>query len=254
MTILHSIFFGIIEGITEFLPVSSTGHLIIASHLMGISDAAFTKSFEIIIQLGAILAVVVFYWKKLWKMETIKKLVVAFIPTGVLGLLLYKIVKTYLLESLPLVLLMLGIGGVALIAFEFWYARKDQSLATEDISYKNAFFIGLFQSLAIVPGVSRSAATIVGGLSLGLKRSAIVEFSFLLAVPTMLAATLLDVYKNIDTFSIQQVGVLSIGFVAAFIVAMGSIVFLLRYIRKHTFVPFGVYRILIAVLFWIVLF
>jgi undecaprenyl-diphosphatase len=212
-----------------------------------IPDTAFLKSFEIIIQLGAIVAVVVLYWKTLWKMETIKKLIVAFIPTGIIGLLLYRVVKTYLLESLSLVVWMLLLGGIALVLFEYWYGKRNNEEASEVLTYKQSFYIGLFQALAIVPGVSRSAATIVGGLSLGLKRSTIVEFSFLLAVPTMLAATLLDLYKNSGTFSVHDIGILSVGFVTAFLVAMGSIVFLLRYIRKHTFTPFGMYRIAVAV-------
>ncbi|MES2224558.1 MAG: undecaprenyl-diphosphate phosphatase [Patescibacteria group bacterium] len=249
MTILHSIFFGIIEGITEFLPISSTGHLILASRVLHVPETSFTTSFDIIIQLGAILAVVVLYWKQLWKLETIKKLIVGFVPTGIIGLLLYKIAKTYLLSSAGLVAWVLLIGGIVLIAFEYWYARKNEADATETISYKQAFLIGIFQSLAIVPGLSRSAATIIGGLSLGIKRETIVEFSFLLAVPTMLAATVLDIYKNASSFSADQVGVLSIGFLTAFAVALCSIVLLLRYIRKHNFVPFGIYRIAIAVVF-----
>ncbi len=247
MNILHSIVLGILEGITEFLPISSTGHLIIAGRLLHLPDTAFLKSFEIIIQLGAILAVVVLYWKTLWKMETIKKLIVGFIPTGIIGLLLYKVVKMYLLESLSLVAWALLIGGIVLIAFEYWYGKRDNKEASEVVSYKQAFYIGLFQSLAIVPGVSRSAATIIGGLSLGLKRSTIVEFSFLLAVPTMLAATLLDLYKNSGAFSVHDIGILGMGFVTAFVVAMGSIVFLLKYVRKHNFVPFGMYRIVLAI-------
>lgn len=247
MNILHSIVLGIVEGITEFLPISSTGHLIIAGRLLHLPETALLKSFDIIIQLGAILAIVVLYWKTLWKMETIKKLIVAFIPTGVIGLVLYKVVKTYLLESLSLVSWMLLIGGIVLIAFEYWYGKRNNEEASEEVSYKQAFYIGLFQALAIVPGVSRSAATIVGGLSLGLKRSTIVEFSFLLAVPTMLAATVLDLYKNSSAFSVHDIGILSVGFVTAFVIAMGSIVFLLRYIRKHTFKPFGVYRIMVAI-------
>jgi undecaprenyl-diphosphatase len=252
MNIFHSIILGIVEGITEFLPVSSTGHLIIASRLLGVMDSPFVKSFEIIIQLGAILAVVVMYWKKLWQLETIKKLIVAFIPTGIIGLLLYKVEKTYFLDNISLVIWMLFIGGLALIAFEYWYAKKGDYNASETITYKQAMYIGLFQSIAIVPGVSRSAATIVGGLALGLKRATIVEFSFLLAVPTMLAATVLDIYKNHSLFSMQQASVLGVGFVVAFVVALFSIMFLLRYIRKHTFTSFGIYRIVIAIIAWFV--
>lgn len=254
MAIFHSLILGIVEGITEFLPISSTGHLILAGELLKIPASEFQKSFDIIIQLGAILSVVVIYWHKLWNMETIKKLIVAFIPTGIIGLALYKIVKTYLLGSHVIVLSSLLLGGIALIAFERWHKESDQAVADfSAITYKQAFAIGLFQSIAIIPGVSRSAATIVGGLYLGLKRTTIVEFSFLLAVPTMLAASGLDLVKNASAFSMGQFNELAVGFVTAFIVAYFSIKFLLRFIKTHDFTSFGVYRIVAAVVFWFVL-
>ena len=263
MTFLHSIILGIIEGITEFLPISSTGHLILTSHLLQIPETTLLKSFEIIVQLGAILAVIIVYWKKLWNLEMIKKLIVAFIPTGIIGLALYKIVKTYLLGNLTVVLTSLFVGGIILIAFEKWYTKKQSKKIeeihallppTETISYKQAGLIGLFQSIAIIPGVSRSAATIIGGLSLGLSRQTIVEFSFLLAVPTMLAAGGFDLLKNHSLFTSDQIGVLAVGFITSFIVALGSIKFLLSYIRKHSFVSFGVYRIVLSVIFALWLF
>ena len=263
MTYLHSIILGIVEGITEFLPISSTGHLMLVEELLGIAKSSFTKSFDIIIQLGAISSVIVLYWKTLWKVETIKKLIVAFIPTGIIGLLLYKIVKTYFLGNNSIVLIALFVGGIALIVFEYFYKRKTVSMqgsvaqvesdGINAISYKQAFSIGLFQSIAIIPGVSRSAATIVGGLLLGLKRATIVEFSFLLAIPTMVAASGLDIMKNYDVFTRDQFGVLAVGFIVSFVVALFSIKFLLRYIQKHDFTPFGVYRIVIALLFWFVI-
>lgn len=254
MNILHSIILGIVEGITEFLPISSTGHMVLTSELLHIVQTTFTKSFEIIIQLGAILAVVVLYWKKLWNLETIKKLIVAFIPTGVIGLLLYKFVKIYLLGNATVVLWALFIGGIALIIFERIHKESSNSVQNiSDISYKQAFMIGLFQSIAIVPGVSRSAATVVGGLWLGLNRTAIVEFSFLLAVPTMLAASGLDIIKNHSAFSSNQVASLIIGFIVSFVVALFAIKFLLRYIQKHTFNVFGWYRIAIALIFWLII-
>ncbi len=249
---LHAIILGIIEGITEFLPISSTGHLILTSSLLEIPQTIFTKSFEIIIQFGAICSVIVLYWKKLWDVETIKKLIVAFIPTGIIGLFLYKLVKTYLLGNTGVVLWALLIGGIALIVFELFHKEsKNEKGGIESISYKQAFMIGLFQSIAIVPGVSRSAATIVGGLLSGLKRITIVEFSFLLAVPTMLAATSLDVFKSHGSFSADQFGVLAVGFIVSFLVALVSIKFLLRFIQTHTFIPFGIYRIVVAILFWV---
>lgn len=264
MTILQSIILGIVEGITEFLPISSTGHLILTAQLLKIVESNFLKSFEIIIQLGAILAVLVLYWKTFWKWETLKKLMMAFIPTALIGLLLYKVVKNYFLGNSLVVLWSLFLGGVFLILFEFWYQWKNslkEDLETvipvnelEHISYRQAVVIGLFQAIAIIPGVSRSASTIIGGLWLDLKRKTIVEFSFLLAVPTMAAATSLDLLKNYQFFTSDQLGVLSVGFMVSFGVAILAIKFLLQFIRQHNFVIFGIYRIAIAILFWFFIF
>jgi undecaprenyl-diphosphatase len=163
---------------------------------------------------------------------------------------MYKIVKDYLLESVFVTIVTLFLGGIFLIAFEKSFREKDNQIENiEDISYKQCLYIGLFQSIAIIPGISRSAATIIGGMYLGLKRKTIVEFSFLLAVPTMLAASGLDLLKNYKSFSGSQIDVLAVGFIVAFIVAMFSIKFLLNYIRKHDFIAFGVYRIIIALAF-----
>lgn len=263
MTLLHAIIFGIVEGITEFLPISSTGHMILVQHLLFIQNSDFVKSFEIIIQLGAILSVLVLFWKTLWQWEMLKKLFVAFLPTAIIGLALYKIVKIYLLGNEAVVLWSLFLGGIVLIIFEIWYKRKMNKQTTEEvvvevnelehITYRKAIALGFFQSVAIVPGVSRSAATIVGGLWLGLKRKTIVEFSFLLAIPTMLAATSLDLVKSYKTFSVDQFGVLAVGFIVSFIVALLAIKFLLRFIRRHDFISFGIYRIIVALLFWILI-
>ncbi len=251
MTILHSIIFGIVEGITEFLPISSTGHLILTAKLLHLAQTDFMKSFEIAIQLGAILSVVALYWKKLFtNREVMKRIAVAFVPTGIIGLALHGIVKKYLLGSDITVVLSLLIGGILLIAFEFAHNEKEDAL--EDVahlSYWRAALIGVAQSVAIVPGVSRSAATIVGGMLAGLKRKTIVEFSFLLAVPTMVAATGLDLVKSYKEFSLAQFDVLAVGFVVSFIVALAGIKFLLRFVKHNTFISFGVYRIVIAVLF-----
>jgi len=254
MDILQSALLGIVEGVTEFLPISSTGHLILAADILRVAQTDFTKSFEIIIQLGAIASVIFLYWKILWNLETIKKLAVAFIPTGIIGLLLYKIVKTYLLGNETIVLWSLFLGGLALIIFERRHNEDNSNIdSIKAISYKQAALIGLFQAIAIIPGVSRSAATIVGGLSLGIKRSTIVEFSFLLAVPTMLAASGLDLMKNYSVLlSPDKFWLLATGFIVSFIVALGSIKFLLRYIQKHNFTPFGIYRIFAALLFWMI--
>jgi undecaprenyl-diphosphatase len=249
MDFMTAFILGIVQGVSEFLPISSTGHMILASHLMGLKHTEFHKSFEIAIQAGTILSVVVLYGRTLLvDMEVIKRLIVAFLPTGILGLTLYKLIKGYLLGSENVVLCSLLIGGIFLVAFERWYREKDNAASEiREISYKNAFIIGLCQSIAMIPGVSRSASTIVGGLILGLKRKTIVEFTFLLAVPTMLAATGYDLIKSGSQFSPDQFQYLLVGFVTAFVVALLSIKFLLRFIRTHTFIPFGIYRIVLVI-------
>jgi undecaprenyl-diphosphatase len=255
MTIFHSLILGLVEGLTEFLPISSTAHLILASRLLHIVSTDFSKSFDIVIQLGAILAVVVLYFKKLFNWLNIKKLFVAFVPTAVIGLAFYGIVKNYLLDSLTTVVWALLIGGALLIVFEYLYKPKTEGIdGLENITYTQCLLIGLFQSFSIVPGVSRAAATIVGGLILGLSRRTIVEFSFLLAVPTMLAASGLDLIKSGASFSNNEYGLLLVGFVTAFLVALGVIKLLIGYVQKYNFKPFGVYRIIIGLLFlWFIL-
>ncbi len=253
MDVVQAIIFGIVEGITEFLPISSTGHLILTARYLGITQTEFVKSFEIAIQSGAILAVVFLYWKTLLRSTCLwKKILVAFLPTASLGALLYKIVKGFLLDNSTVVLWALFLGGLALILFELFHREKQDALAElSQISYAQALLIGLFQSLAIIPGISRSAATIVAGLSLGLKRKTIVEFSFLLAIPTMTAAMALDLTKSASAFSPDQFLVLAVGFLTSFLVALAAIRFLLIFIKGHTFVAFGIYRMLLAMLFWL---
>ena len=250
MNIIHALILGVVEGLTEFLPISSTAHLALFSNfILHIPNNNFSKTFEIFIQLGAILAVVVIFWKKIWRWEMIKKLTVAFIPTAIIGYLMYNAIKGFLLESYMVMAWSLLIGGCAIVLFELYYSKK--FLAKNDpekLTYVQCFFIGLFQSVAVIPGVSRSAATIIGGLAMGLKRKTIVEFSFLLAIPTILAASLFDLYKNIGTFSTKDGGLLVIGFLVSFLVALGVIKFLLKYIQKHDFKVFGIYRILLALL------
>lgn len=251
MHIIQVLILGIVEGVTEFLPVSSTGHLILTSRLLGIPDSTFLSTFEIAIQSGAILAVVALYFSRFFNWALIKKLVVAFIPTGVIGFTVYPLVKGVLLNNPNVVLASLFVGGIALILFELIHReRPDAVWRPEDISYKQAFAIGLFQAIAVIPGVSRSAATIVGGLAVGIRRLAIVEFSFMLAVPTMAAATGLDLLKSYKSISGSDIGLLLVGFAVSFIVALGALRFLIHYIRKYTFIPFGVYRIVIAILFF----
>ena len=251
MNLLHAALLGIVEGVTEFLPVSSTGHLILATGLLGLEQTEFLKSFDIAIQFGAILAVVVLYGRSLlFRPAVLRRVAAAFLPTALIGFLLYKTVKRFLLGNGTVVMWALLLGGIGLIVFELLYREKDTD--SEDlggIPYRSCFLIGVFQSLAMVPGVSRSAATVIGGLSLRLKRKTIVEFSFLLAVPTMLAATVLDLMKSAHAFTPQEYRFLGVGAVVSFVVSILSIRFLLGFIRSHTFIPFGVYRILAALAF-----
>jgi undecaprenyl-diphosphatase len=211
------------------------------------------KSFEIIIQLGAILSVVVLYWSKFWNWEVLKKLVVAVIPTGIIGLTVYKAIKGYLLGNVTVVLLALVIGGIVLILFERSRATSgDQGdVDFSQITYKRAFLIGLFQAIAVIPGVSRSAATIVGGSLIGVSKRTIVEFSFMLAVPTMLAASGLELLKGREALA-GNYSALAVGFLVSFITAILAIKSFLGYIKKHSFAAFGWYRIVLAVVYFLV--
>ncbi len=255
MTWFEAIILSVVEGVTEFLPVSSTGHLILASNLLAIPQTAFVKDFEIIIQLGAILAVLFLYWRRLLvNRDIFTRVLVAFIPAAGIGFILYKTITESLLGNTFVTLWALFIGGIILIVFEYFYGKKvlvPTNEQIEKISLWHSFLIGLFQSIAIIPGVSRSGASIVGGLITGLSRKDAVEFSFLLAIPTMFAATLFTLYKNNFSFSGEQTGILAIGFIGSFVTAIFAVKFFLRFIERHTFVSFGIYRILVALLFWI---
>jgi undecaprenyl-diphosphatase len=255
MNYLHAVILGIIEGISEFLPISSTGHLMLTAKLLGLSQTEFVKSFEIVIQLGAILAVVVLYGRKIMlDFEILKRVLAAFLPTAVIGSVLYTIIKRFLLSDYHIVLWALFLGGLFLIAFEKLYRQPEQKASSlTEISYKKAIQIGLCQSLSVIPGVSRAAATIIGGLFLGVERKTIVEFSFLLAIPTMVAATRLDLVKNAGSFSSNEFGILAAGFIASFIVAVICIRWFLAYVQKNTFIAFGVYRVLLALNFWLLI-
>lgn len=250
MTFTESIILGIVEGLTEFLPVSSTGHLILVSHLLGIPQTEAFKSFEIAIQLGSILAVVVLFWRSFLDIEVLKRLIVAFIPTGIIGFLLYSLIKTYLIGNSVVVVFALALGGLAIILIEWWKRDAVQSEgAVTDMTYTQSFLVGIAQALAVVPGVSRSGATAMGGLLMNIPRTAILTFSFLLAVPTMLMATAYDLYKTPEALMGTNVELLAVGFITAFIVALFVIRFALSYVRKHSFIGFGIYRILVAALF-----
>jgi undecaprenyl-diphosphatase len=256
MNLIHVFILSLVEGLTEFLPISSTGHMILASKLLGIAETDFLKTFEIVIQLGAIMAVVVLYFDKFWKSLTtnfdlIKKLLVAFIPTAIVGFTLYPLIKNVLLGSSAITLWALFIGGLALIGVE-WFLEKGKVKSEEGktVSYKTALIIGTFQSLSIIPGISRAAATIVGGLLTGLDRSTATEFSFLLAVPTMVAATGLDMFKSRHMLLSGDVSMLILGTVLSFIFAIFAVKFLINFVKKHNFTVFGIYRIALAIIFW----
>jgi undecaprenyl-diphosphatase len=252
MDLLQSIVLGVVEGLSEFLPISSTGHLILASELLHIPPSEFLTSFQIVIQLGAIFAVVLLYWRRLFlEWEVMKRIVVALIPALGIGYAFYAVIRKLLVSDMTVVWA-LGIGGIILIAFEYVRKGKDGSLENlATIPYRTAFLIGLSQALAVIPGVSRSGATLLGGLSLGLTRKAVVEFSFLLAVPTMVAATTLDFLKHGASFSASDFHLLGIGLLVSFLVAIVSIRFLLRFVESHSFIAFGVYRIVVAILFFL---
>jgi undecaprenyl-diphosphatase UppP len=260
MTIIQSFIMGIVEGLTEFLPISSTAHLIFTGQLLHIPSSDFLKSFEISIQLGAILSVVILYWKKVWSnIGIIWKIAAAFIPTSIIGLIFYKLVKSFLMESDLVIAISLIVGGIIILLFENWYAKKkiDETEDENDlnkITYKQAAILGVVQALSIVPGVSRAGATIIGGLAQGIKRKTIVEFSFLLAIPTMIAATSLDIYKNPTIFTGDQLTVWLVGFVVSFITAIIGVKFLIKYVQKNDFKAFGWYRIVLGLIVLGVLF
>ncbi|MDF1504949.1 undecaprenyl-diphosphatase UppP [Roseisolibacter sp. H3M3-2] len=249
MTLLEALILGIVEGITEFLPVSSTAHMILTAELLRLPDSAFVKSFEIIVQLGAILAVVLLYWRKLLDVPLLMKAAVGFIPTGIVGLTVYKAVKAYLLGNVPVVLGALLLGGVVLIWFDRrWRDEPDAEVDFSAITYRDAALIGLFQCLAMIPGVSRSAASIIGGTLIGIPKRTIVEFSFILAIPTMAAATGYDLLKSHGELG-ANLPALGVGFVVSFITALLAVKTFLAFLRGRAFATFGWYRILVALIF-----
>jgi undecaprenyl-diphosphatase len=254
MTIIQSIIIAIIEGLTEFLPVSSTGHMILASSIMHIQDDAFVKTFEISIQLGAILAIAIMYAKRFFKGISIYlKLGIAFVPTGIIGVLAYHAIKEYLFNPI-IVAVSLIVGGIVLILIDKKVvAKKSKTDVLENITYKNAFFIGLIQCLSMIPGVSRAAATIIGGVFNGLDKKQATEFSFLLAIPTMLAATGYDLIKTPVIFTKNEILLLAIGLAVAFIVAWIAVKIFLKIVENYGFKHFGYYRILIGIIFLLVI-
>ena len=262
MNTIEAILIAIVEGLTEFLPVSSTGHMIITQNLLGVESTDFVKAFTVIIQFGAILSVVCLYWKRffrlnpgkvtdlksfLYKFDFYWKLLVAFIPAAIFGLLFSDLIDS-MLESVWIVAIMLVVGGIFMLFVDKIFNHPDpQDRMTE----KRAFFIGLFQCIAMIPGVSRSMATIVGGMAQRLSRKAAAEFSFFLAVPTMFAATAYKMLKlflepNGTEVLRENIGVLIIGNVVAFIVALLAIKFFIGFVTKYGFKAFGYYRIIVG--------
>jgi undecaprenyl-diphosphatase len=250
---LYAIILGVVEGVTEFLPISSTGHLILAESWLRLPPSEFWKSFTVAIQLGAILAVVILYARRVLRdARLLSYVVAAFVPTAVVGFLLYPFIKRFLLGNDVVVLAALALGGLAIILFERYY-RAPEGIELHELTYGRAIAIGIAQTLAVVPGVSRAAATIIGGLLLGMKRTAIVEFSFLLAIPTMAAATGLDLLESGTNFTPHEWEVLALGFVAAFVVAFLVVKWFLAYVSRHSFALFGWYRIALAFVYVVVL-
>jgi undecaprenyl-diphosphatase UppP len=251
---LDAVIIAIVEGLTEFLPVSSTGHMIITQSVLGVPSTEFVKAFTVIIQFGAILSVIVLYWKRFFQsLNFYYKLFVAFIPAAILGFLFSEKIDE-LLENVYVVAVALVLGGVLMLFVDKWFNKPKEN----DVTYKNAFIIGLFQCIAMIPGVSRSMATIVGGMSRGLSRKAAAEFSFFLAVPTMAAAS---GYKMLKLFTSDEglealkdnIDILIIGNVVAFIVALLAIKFFIEFVTKYGFKLFGWYRIILGTVILIVM-
>lgn len=252
VTFFEAFILGMLEGLTEFLPISSTGHLTLAAHLMGldIENDPFIKSFVIVIQLGAILAVLALYFKRFLRdMEVWKRILVAFIPTGILGFLLADVIENVFLgNDLIVVINLIGVG-VLLLFVDRWLERHKRYDDVNQMPVLQAVLIGLFQAIAMMPGVSRSGATIVGGMALGLSRRAAAEFSFILAVPTMLSATGFSLLRNLDEFQAGSWGLIAVGFITAFVAALLTVRWLLGFVSRNSFVPFAIYRIIIGVVY-----
>ncbi|MEO6220803.1 MAG: undecaprenyl-diphosphate phosphatase [Ginsengibacter sp.] len=260
MTIVEAIIIAVVEGITEFIPISSTAHMRIAENLMGISNTdKFTQVFTVAIQLGAILSVVVLYWKKFFDFTRINfyiKLIIAVIPSLILGKL-FKDKIDLILEKPVIIAIIMVAGGIVLLFADNWF--KNPVIHTDkEITNLKAFQIGLYQCLAIVfPGLSRSAATIIGGMSLKLTRSLAAEFSFFLAVPTMLAATVYSIYKyttDYGAFNSEQIKLLTIGNIVAFVVALLAIKFFITMLKKYGFRMWGIYRVIVGILLLIMIY
>ena len=248
ISIFDSIILGIIEGLTEFLPISSTGHLIVASEFLGLKQDSITKAYEVIIQFAAILAVVLHYPSKFTfkHLELWKKVTLAFLPIGTIGFLFADQIKA--MFSIQIVAIMFIIGGIIFLIVEKYYKEdKTHIKDVEEISYKEAFYVGLAQIFALIPGTSRAGSTIIGAMLVGMNRKASAEFSFLLAIPVLCATTAYDLLKHYNDFTSSNILVLVIGFIVSFIVAFLAIKIFLNFLENYTFVAFGIYRIVFGV-------
>lgn len=257
MTIIQVIILSIVEGITEFLPISSTAHLEFTARLLGIVQDSFVSSFIIAIQSGAIIAVVWMYRRKIFlSRETFLRMIIGCIPTGIIGFVLYTIIKNLLLGNFFLAAAVLIIGGVVMLILEHWITTKQpvmkRALSIEDLSYREMVILGIIQSLAVIPGVSRSGSLIVGGLLMRIPREVIIETAFLLAIPTMLAATGYDLLKTGISFSSDQWGIIGLGIIVSALVAYIVARWLLIYVQKSSFKIFGWYRIIIGIVLIII--
>lgn len=255
MSLFETIIIAIVEGLTEFLPVSSTGHMIIAQNLLGMESTDFVKAFTVNIQFGAILSVVVLYWKRFFQsLNFYRNLLIAFVPAAVIGFLAGDFIDS-MLENVWVVASMLVIGGIVMLFVDKWFANEDKD---QEMNWKRSLKIGFFQTIAMIPGVSRSMATIVGGMSTGLSRKNAAEFSFFLAVPTMAAASgykLLKLFLEPEgaTMLGENLTTLLIGNLVAFVVAMAAIRFFISFLTKYGFKAFGYYRIIVGVLILVLL-
>ncbi len=243
MTWLQALILSIVEGITEFLPISSTGHMILTEGILGMKSNDFIQAFIVNIQFGAILSVVVLYWKRFFQSLTFYyKLFVAFLPAAFFGLLLNHYIDA-LLESVYVVAVMLILGGIVLLFVDNWFKKTSPN---QEVTYKKALIIGFYQVIAMIPGVSRSAATIIGGMTQKLTKKTAAEFSFFLAVPTMFAASGYKLLENYKAINSSNIGLLIFGNVVAFIVAMIAIKSFISFLTKHGFKLFGYYRIIVG--------
>ena len=249
MDIFQAIIIGIIEGFTEFLPISSTGHMIVASEFLGISQDSLTKAYEVIIQFAAILAVMLIYKEKITFKQTKlwTKLFVAFLPLAAIGYIFKDQIKA--LFTVETVAWMFIVGGIIFLIVEYFYQEKETHVSdVEEVTFMQAIWIGIAQVFALVPGTSRAGATIIGGLLVGLDRKTSAEFSFLLAIPVMAAVSGYDLLKHYQDFANANWGAFIIGFVVAFVVAYITIKLFLAFIQRFTFVAFGIYRIIFGII------